>query len=541
MGKKIIILFAILLFAFILRFIFIDQNPPSMHADEADTGYTAFSLLKTGHDPYGNVWPLQFQNQANNYRSPLYTYSVIPFVALFGLNPLSTRFPSILYGVGMVLVIYFIAQKMFRNFWISFVAALLLAINPWSIHLSRTGLEVNLSVFLSSLGFLFFLYRDKYRWLLPLSAFIFGLSLFAYHPNKIFVPLLLIFLITINYKEVLKNKIFYFLSSIIFLLFFGVVVYLGFFSNGNAEFNAVSIFNRESAYNFVNYQRTQTKAPISLSSIFANKPVYYAREFINKYIGPLSVNYLFVNGEGSLDKGIGNYGQYHLFEIVPFVLGLVFLWKKSKKYFTFLIVWFALALIPGGITKTGYYAYRDVNAMIPPILMTSIGVIGGTEYFLKKKSKYILYAYGGASIILFAFFIYNYFFSYPVYARDWWAYSQKQVLQYIQENKSKYSQIYIQGGMDWNVLYAFYNAIDPRKFQESYKNRVSLGDQKVVKIMGIYIGALTENESDITKNPYFEKNSLLIVPGHYFPKIAPIKSFYSVDGVHVDINAIQIK
>lgn len=519
----------------------IANNPPSMHADEADTGYTALSLIKTGQDPYGNRWPLHFQDQANNYRAPLYTYSVIPFVFLFGLNPVATRLPSVIFGTLMVLLVYLISKKMFKSDVVSITAALLVCINPWSIHLSRTGLEVNLSVFLTVLGFLLFLFRDKSKWYLFLSAIIFGLSLFSYHPDKIFTPLILLLLLILNYKDVVKNKGPYLLFAVIFAFFVGLTGYLAIFSNGSAEFGSASIFNNDTAYNFVNYQRTQTNAPLGISSIFANKPIYYIREFINKYIGPLSINYLFVNGEGSLDKGIGNYGQFHLFELFPLVLGIIYLWKRSKKYFVIFTVWFLFALIPGGITKNGYYAYRDVNAMFPPLIFTSLGIKEAINFLERGRRKYFLYIYAAFSLILFTYFVYNYYFSYPVYARDWWAYNQKQVIEYINKNKSKYSSVYIQGGMDWNILYAFYTTMDPREFQKSYKYLVPLGDKKVTKIDGIFIGDLTKSDSDISKSLYLTKQSLLVVPGHYFPKMNPYRSFYSVDGTHIDLNAFVIK
>lgn len=540
MRKNFAILAIIVVIGLFLRVISLGTNPPAMHADEADTGYTALSLIETGKDPYGNKWPLQFKDQASNFRAPLYTYSVIPSVYLLGLSPLATRLPSALYGTALIVVVYFLLQKLFKNPGISLIGAFLTAINPWSIHLSRTGLEVQLSVLLTALAILFFLLRDKKKYFLYLSFITFGLSLFSYHPAKIFTPLVIVFLIIMNFKKLKNNKLSLVISSIIFSFFLVLMLLLAIHANGASEFSNVSIFDSARASEIVNMQRTQTLASLKLSSVFSNKPVYYLREFVNHYVGPLSINYLFINGESSLDKGIGNYGQYHLFELLPFLLGLVALWKRGGKIFILILGWFIIALVPAGITKTGYYAYRDVNAMIPPIIITSLGIYESIKYLNRKKLQVLSYFYLVFSFFIFAFFVYNYYFSYPVYARDWWAFSQMKAIDYVTNHKSEYSSTYIQGGLDWNILYAFYNNISPSEFQKSYSSQVMLGDSKVWLLRGIYIGDLIKNDAAIKLTPGLRGSSLLIVPGNYFKKEIPLHLFTGVDGVNINLKAFKI-
>lgn len=522
-GKKAFVLGVIIVFGFLLRFIFLSTNPPSMHADEADTGYTALTLIKTGMDPYGNAWPLHFQDQANNYRSPLYTYSVIPFVLLFGLDPVTERLPSVIFGTLLIVCVYFLAKKLLLSKDVALTAAFLTAINPWSIHLSRTGLEVQLSCLLIASGILFFELSKERKYFLVLSSVAFSLSLFSYHPAKIVTPLIVLILFFMNFKRILAMKIFTYASIILFAACCGVIAYLAINGEGASEFHNVSIFNNARAKRIVDMQRTNSFAPLSISSMFSNKATYYIREFTNIYISPLSLNYLFVNGENNLDKGIGNYGQYHLFELPAFIVGLFVLWKKHRKTFFLLTGWMALGFVPGAITMTGNYAYRDVGALVPPLLISAFGFFVMYSHFKKQIS--VIVSFFTISSILFAYFFYNYYFSYPIYSRDWWGYSQKEALEY---SAKKDSPVIIHGGQDWAILYAFYNRVDPQKFQSAYRKSVQL-NEGFINLDNLYIGNLIEEKGELDYLKTLPQEALVIVPGGHI-EAEPIYKFMAADG-----------
>ena len=53
MFKKYFLLLLILLLALFLRFWQLGEIPSGIHMDEADTGYSAYSILKTGLSQYG--------------------------------------------------------------------------------------------------------------------------------------------------------------------------------------------------------------------------------------------------------------------------------------------------------------------------------------------------------------------------------------------------------------------------------------------------------------------------------------------------------
>src|SRR3989344_6180036 len=108
---KLFLLVIILLAAF-LRFYNITEVPPGVNRDEASIGYTAYSLLTTGKDEYGRPFPLSFES-FGDWKLPLYIYTTVPFVKLFGLNELAVRLPSVLAGTLTVLLTYFLVMELF--------------------------------------------------------------------------------------------------------------------------------------------------------------------------------------------------------------------------------------------------------------------------------------------------------------------------------------------------------------------------------------------------------------------------------------------
>src|SRR5258708_30727420 len=188
-----LILIGILVIAFALRIFQIDKVPVSLFGDELDLGYQAYSILHTGRDYYGNKMPLQFHSLAE-YRTPLYLYSAVPTVALFGISPLGVRLPAVIFGVLGVWALYLLVKELTKREDLALVSAAVLTFSPWHLEYSRAGFEVTELLFFLIMGlYLFFraLRQNKYLWM---SAVCFALTPWVYSTAKLFMPLLLLFL-----------------------------------------------------------------------------------------------------------------------------------------------------------------------------------------------------------------------------------------------------------------------------------------------------------------------------------------------------------
>jgi len=128
---KKILLILILVLAFVLRFWKLDSYP-ALNADEAAIGYNALSLIQTGKDEHGHLWPIHFQS-FNDYKPGLYFYMVLPLVKIIGLNEWAVRIPGATLGVLTAFVIYLLTKELFKDEKISILSSLLLAISPWHI------------------------------------------------------------------------------------------------------------------------------------------------------------------------------------------------------------------------------------------------------------------------------------------------------------------------------------------------------------------------------------------------------------------------
>lgn len=525
MKKKYIILALVFIIAVFLRFWQLDSIPPGVHVDEADTGYSAYSLLKTGLDPHGefNLLALTDSNTGGTH-PPLYTYLLIPLVKFFGLNIFVERLPSAIFGSLSVLLVFFIFSKLFKSFPLSVLVAFLFALNPWALHISRQGLLEAQSLFFVLLGVVLLLHSDKNKYFLIFSALSFGLSLYSYDAPKIFLPPFLLLIFYYYSDKLIKLKKYLVIFLLIFLIFYGSIVHLTFFQEDIVDYSRSSIFS--SIPENVNSERTLTTAPLWLSSIFHNKLTVAVKRFETSYFSSFSINWLFVNGSGNLQHAVGNHGQFFLFELPFFFVGIYLAFKKNIKLGIFLLGWMLLGALPGGLT-TGNYAYRSVHVLPIPIIFSSLGII----WFWKilSKSKFILkYGLGliflTSALVFISSYLFTYFFDYPVYASEYWAKQQGDAIKYIGSSKNKYEKIFVDGGEPWAITYAYLYKVDPLSYQKAFKNQEIYRDRKIIRIDNIYFGILSLREVS-TPSAFFPKNSMIVTNANNFPKKSYIKSF----------------
>jgi 4-amino-4-deoxy-L-arabinose transferase-like glycosyltransferase len=142
--------------------------PPAPYWEELALGYDAFSLLRTGADHHGHPWPVVAFESFGDWKPSGYFYAAVLPIAVFGLNVLSVRLPSIVAGVLLVPGIGLLAQRLltritmktslqepvaldpFVQKMIPWVVMAVAALNPWLIQFSRAAWEVNLATTLST-------------------------------------------------------------------------------------------------------------------------------------------------------------------------------------------------------------------------------------------------------------------------------------------------------------------------------------------------------------------------------------------------------
>ncbi len=527
MNKKYILLFFVILLASFLRLWQLGSVPSGVHADEANQGYTVFSLLKTGVDLSGkfNVFGLTDTNTGGTY-PPIYSYVLMPLVNFFGLSISVVRFPSAAFGIISVFLVFLVSRKLFGSYYLSLIAALLFALNPWAIHISRQALGESISLFTVLSGITFFLYSDKNKYLLFLSSLVFGLSLYSYDAPKVFLPLFIPLLVYFYWDKIKKFRKAISISAVIFAIF-----YLSIFFGSVSDYKNESIFGSVSEN--VDIERTLTTAPLWESSIFHNKFSVSLKRLETSYSTIFSVNWLFVNGSGNLQHSVGNHGEFYLFELPFFFIGMYLAFKKNTKLGFFLLGWMLIGALPGAVTATGNFVYRSVHVLPVPILFSSLGIV----WFVKilRKSKDIVKYPVGALFILFSLiyvcsYLFTYFFDYPVYASEYWAKQQNSAILYVEKNKSNYANVFVDGGQPWATTYAYFYKVDPTYYQRAVGNKTMYKGIDVIKIDNMYFGDFNLSEIS-TPSAFFPKDSMIITNSTNFSNQKFIESFKDPGGV----------
>lgn len=543
MFKKHFLLLLILLLAIFLRFWQLGEIPSGVHTDEADMGYSAYSILKTGLDPHGsfNLLALSDSN-AGGTHPPIYTYLLMPLVNAFGLNVFVERLPSAILGSLTVLIVFFIVNKLFSSITLSNITTFLFAVNPWALHISRQGLLAAESLFFVLFGIVLFLYSDKKKYLLIFSAIFFGISLYAYDAPKIFLPPFLLLLFYFYRLVLFKARRFFLAFVLIFVLFYISVLHITFIQGDIADYNRSSVFNIKDIVKSVNTERFLTNAPLWLSSIFHNKFTVSLKNFETSYTSIFSINWLFINGSGNLQRAIGNHGQFFLFELPFFFIGIYLILRRNVQLGVFLLGWMFLGALPGGLT-TGNYVYRSVHILPIPIIFSSLGIVWVWK-LLGKKSSIRNIAVKLLIVLLMTIYIssclFTYFFDYPVYSSEYWSKQQNDAIKFAIENKNMYKKIFIDGGEPWVIGYAFFNKLDPLIYQNAYKNQEKFKGISVVKFNNTYFG-MFDLESVEKPSGFFPKNSLVITTAVNFSKVKELKSFYDPGEVRIIFKAFEVK
>lgn len=313
--------------ALTLRVYKISDYPAGPNLDEVSQGYTAYSILKTGRDEWGERLPLS-PRAFGDYRAPLYTYLIIPSIALLGLNELAIRLPAAILGSFAVVVLYFLVKELFSASssssvlrksagFLALAAAFLLAINPWHLSLSRGAFEASLHVFLFPLGFLLFLKGLKNFKYLSLSGIIFGLNLFSYYAPRLFTPMAVAVLLLFWREEFFKKK-----RNLLFGMLFSAFVLLSFLAllaGGKTRVSDTSLLKPTDQWQRVAARQYEAAwggfHPIA-QKFFNNKLISVSTDFYKQYLDYFSFSFLFSRGPSEATYGmIPGRGVLYLFEL----------------------------------------------------------------------------------------------------------------------------------------------------------------------------------------------------------------------------------
>lgn len=466
MSKKIIVfllvLFTILTFSLHL---YKNSQTPCVNADEAAFGYNAYSLLKTGRDEYGAFLPLRLKS-FGDYKLPLYAYLSIPFIALFGLNELSTRVLSIIVGSLFPLLVFFASKELFKNHRAAIIAAFLTSISLWIQTISRQAHEATLAAFFITLALVFFLRFSRTHSVIDCVFFSLsiGLSLFSYHISRLFglfFFFLFLVLLVRNRRKIALKKI--------FLLVIIVLVPLSFFLFSELKYPAVRvknlIFYRNQGFG-LKLDELKTEHNIS---ILHNRVLMGLTDLSHEYIKYFSPQFLVVAGDANPRFGWRGISPLSLIEYLFFLIGVFYLFQRKEKKRYLIMLLLLISPLTASLAWQEYSLTRSYYLIVPITLIVGYGISSCYDSVNKNRHKKLL-----IGTLVFLFVLSNlsswdfYFFHYPKRALAIRSFQcgYKELAQYVGDNYDRFRKFHVtpRHGEPY-IFLLYFLKFDPARYQ----------------------------------------------------------------------------
>lgn len=482
------VLLTIVILALFLRLFEIDKNPKAMYGDELTLVYDAYSILKTGRDQNGQFLPTYFSMGGG--RPAGYIYTTIPFVAIFGPTALAARMPSVLGGVGIVILLYLITSKLLSK-RVGLYTAFLAAITPWELSLSRGAFETHFALFLTLLAvYFFYKAKSEKRWYL-VSGLSFALSMQTYSTYVVIIPLFVMALLLQNglFKA---QKLFYNRKVVIFLIIIAASLAFSIFtsiSRGSKDrFTNLYIFNQPDLQNKISGKVKAERAFSPLKPELAiwmhNRVLENMPVLLRNYAKTFNLEFLFLEGDQNPRHNPASMGQLYFFMLPLLIFGTFYLSQQAKNVLILLGLWAGLAPVAASLVGDPH-ALRN-SFLLPPLIILAAS---GFEKIRKSKQLKIILLI--IFIIQLPFFINRFYYLSPHLNSSFWSYPAKRAAVVALQNRQSFDHIILSTSIaDMEFAYPVYTKIEPKEFMATKNQKTYFGEFTFLKFANVYLGSI---------------------------------------------------
>lgn len=481
--KEELILFFVLILGSLVRMVAIGKYPNALNADEASSGYEAWSILKSGIDRNGNSFPVVLYAWGSG-QNALYSYLLLPVLCLTGLGEFGLRLPMAIIGIVSLYVFYYLLKNIFNDKKVALVGVLFLAICPWHVMKSRWALESNIfpDLILIAVMLLIAGIKNKKRWMQILSFIVLGISSYAYGTAYLFLPVFVVgVLLYLWRKKEISIKCAGIYLAIVFVISIPIILYV--IIN---TFNLSQISIGPITIPLMKENRTKEVSTIFSGNIYEN--------CISNLLDSLKI--ILIQSDGLEWNSISSYGLFYGFTIIFLIYGIYLSLKKYKKneFNVIMQIWTISAIILCAFCIPNI---NRINVIMFPCIYYI--VIGLYEFFSKYKVMIpcIVAIYVG----LFICFMQDYF------QKDYNEYSTftsgiKEISEYCE--KSDLENVYCYYSFKEPFIYfLFYSKYDVNNYLDTVEFFDDDGVFDNVRAFGKYKFYLPENVPD---------SSIVIVP-----------------------------
>lgn len=383
--------------------------PPHLSNDEISVAYDAYSVSRTMRDEHNQFLPVSFESNVNA-KAPLYDYLAITPIRLLGNTATAARIPSAIAGALTVFISGLLVYQTSRKLSLALLTATTLTFTPWLIHSSHTALETNMALAMTTIFvFAFMRWRNHPSVTNSFStAVMAALSMYAYHTQWGFIPLLGVVLVMV-FPNTLRNKKL-FLVAVIFGL---CITPLG------LDYLTNSITRHRAANDLLWYS-------VRLRDLPATS--------INHYLSHFDPGWLFFSGM-NLFEDLSPYRQGLFLPPLVFLfgIGLVAVFRKSpwSDLDKLALTWLFLAPVVPSLTKGEPSTSRYLIVAIPIAIFIATG---WWELWQARKQLRTKIVGGGlvlATIFSLFYFWVIYFYQFPHFSGINYQYGYQQITEYL--------------------------------------------------------------------------------------------------------------
>lgn len=514
--------------------------PPGLTNDEAEKAYDAWSLVKTGKDQWGVPHPFPAFKGFGDWRTAGYTYLALPVISLMGPTERAVRLPSAVSGILSIGVMFLLASAVYGSVPAGLAGAFLLAVNPWHIALSRVALESNVSLLFLLTGTLTFLYGlKKPNWFF-LSAACFGLSLYMYTSEVVFVPLFALTLGIISFGTVRKYPMQIAGSIVIAVLLLLPLVISRTPGTANTRLSQVSLTRDTGTIDVVNERQGSCREhyPSAVCQISDNRYVAFATRFFSNYLEHFSPRLLFTKGTDTQFSVMPPGGFFGLSVLPLMLIGLYAVFGLRSGYGWIVVAWALIAPVADSLTGDGHYGrYSDA---IPAFILLGAG---GAAWLLRSRSLRILGVVIGCAVLFETMvFSVDYTAYYPKFYSKYSHFAYRELSTKLFSVRNSYDRIIVSSRINDEkqyIFYLLYNRVNPADFQNGMnveKIQEADGWVRVSRIDNLYFLPSLPSGSWVAEHAP-ERILLVGAPGEFSPNV---RSVFEIRNLRGDVDFIGV-
>lgn len=486
-NKKAICISFIILCGIILRCFNISNLPHGLNCDEASSAYEAYSIMNYGIDRNGNFLPVFLQAWGSG-QNALYSYIMMPFIKLFGLNIISTRLPMALIG-SISLIVWYKLLKNIKNDKFAIIGLIFLVICPWHIMKSRWGLESNVfpDLILWAIYLIIKFLENKKVHNLYLASVILGLTGYSYGTAYFFLPIFVFSLFAyLLLKKEIKIRNVIISGFIIFVITLPIMLYVLINTFGLEQINLP----------FMTIPKLPVNRYEEQTSLFSGNVLLNAFENIKN-----SISLIIFQDDNLAWNNVSGFGMYYLISILFLIIGLIFSFTKNKlkcEYDNIFNIWFVSAFLLLFVFKEANI--NRINILIFPLIYY---IVIGLNLLIEKNNK----IFNVAIIVVYILLFFQFMFAYGKQNQnEYWTFADniKDVIEYV--DMQAVDNIYFEYAFKEPYIYVlFYTKYNTRDFVNSVQHfdENNLGKFENVKSFGKYKFYLPEK--------FDEENSIYVI------------------------------